>query len=240
MGRIRSIKPEFVQSESMGRVSREGRLLFILLWTVADDSGRTRAASRMLASLLYPYDDDAPSKIGIWLTELEAEGCIDRYSIDGSTYLQIRNWCKHQKIDKPSASKIPPFDESSRILANPRESSTTDQDQDLDQERDLGSGKDHRARREASAKPDDLTDEVWTDWVKHRKAIKAPVTKTVLDQFRKEAAKAGITLSAALVEAMARGWRGFKADWVKGKTNNHQTDFGAVDYHQGVSDDGRF
>jgi hypothetical protein len=116
MGRIRTIKPEFPQSESMGRVSREARLLFILLWTIADDSGRTRASSRMLASLLYPYDDDAKDLVPAWLDELEAEGCIRRYQVDGQSYLDIPNWLNHQKIDKPSKSKFPEFDESSRVF----------------------------------------------------------------------------------------------------------------------------
>ncbi len=46
MARIRSIKPEFPQSESMGNVSRDARLTFIQLWTLADDSGRLRGSSR--------------------------------------------------------------------------------------------------------------------------------------------------------------------------------------------------
>lgn len=124
MGRIRTIKPEFPQSESMGRISREARLCFILLWTLVDDSGRTRASSRMLASLLYPYDDDAPKLLPKWLAELEKEECLDRYEVEGNSYLEIRKWKNHQKIDKPSQSKIPAFDESSRILA---EDSATDQ-----------------------------------------------------------------------------------------------------------------
>jgi hypothetical protein len=33
---------------------------------------------------------------------------------------------KHQKIDRPSDSRLPAFDESSRILASPREPSSTD------------------------------------------------------------------------------------------------------------------
>ena len=127
MPRIRTIKPEFPQSESMGRVSRDARLLFIQIWTLCDDSGRTRAASRMLASLLYPYDDDAPSLISGWLAELEREGCLITYTADGNSYLQVCNWLIHQKIDKPSKSKIPEFVESSRILANPRERSSEDQ-----------------------------------------------------------------------------------------------------------------
>jgi hypothetical protein len=133
MARIRTIKPEFPQSESIGRVSRDARLLFIQLWTICDDSGRARADSRMLASLLYPYDQDEESAVRTsrkdidgWLGELETQECLIRYSVDGNTYLQVCNWLNHQKIDKPSASKIPPFDESSRILANPREHSAAE------------------------------------------------------------------------------------------------------------------
>lgn len=118
MARIRTIKPEFPQSESIGRLSRDARLLFVQLWTLADDAGRTRAASRLLASLLYPYDDDAPSLLDEWLTELEREGCILRYAVEGTAYLQIRNWEKHQKIDRPTPSRLPGFDESSRGLAS--------------------------------------------------------------------------------------------------------------------------
>lgn len=97
----------------MGRVSRDARLLFVMLWPICDDYGRTRAASRMLASLLFPYDDDAPGLIDGWLDELEREGCIRRYVVDGSTFLEVCNWLFHQKIDKPSRPQFPGFDEGS-------------------------------------------------------------------------------------------------------------------------------
>lgn len=118
--RIRSIKPEFWTSESMGRVSREARLFFVGLWSLADDSGRTRAASRMLASLLYPYDDDARAHVDDWLAELEREQCIRRYEVGGNHYLEVCNWLSHQKIDRPSPSKLPAPPEA---LASPREPS---------------------------------------------------------------------------------------------------------------------
>lgn len=127
MARIRTIKPETPQSASMGRLRRESRLCFILLWTLADDAGRLRGDSRMLASLLYPYDDDAKDHIEGWLADLVKEKCIQRYEVDGDHYIEIRNWLTHQKIDKPSKSKIPPPPEPSRTLANPRECSSGDQ-----------------------------------------------------------------------------------------------------------------
>jgi len=118
--RIRTIKPEFWESESLGRVSREARLLFIGLFSCCDDSGRTRASSRLLASRLYPYDEDAGRLLDGWLKELEAQGCIRRYAVDGDSYLDIPKWLSHQKIDKPSNSKLPEFSEGS---PKPREDS---------------------------------------------------------------------------------------------------------------------
>jgi hypothetical protein len=126
MGRIRTIKPEFPQSESIGKLSRDARLLFIQLWTIVDDEGRARAASRMLASILYPYDDDASKLIDGWLDELESRRLIRRYEVDGSQYLEIVKWLEHQKIDKPSKSRLPPFVEASRNLANDQECSSAD------------------------------------------------------------------------------------------------------------------
>jgi len=119
--RIRSIKPEFWQSENVGRVSREARLLFIGLWSLADDSGRTRAASRFLASVLFPYDEDAHKRVPGWLAELEGAGCIRLYEAGGSHYLDIPHWADHQRIDRPTASRLPEY---SRGLARAREGST--------------------------------------------------------------------------------------------------------------------
>lgn len=126
MARIRTIKPEFCLSESMGRVSRDAQLLYVKSWTIVDDAGRARGSSRMLASLLYPYDDQAPKLIDGWLEELEREGCVRRYEVDGDTYLDIPKWLKHQKIDKPSQSRLPAFEEGSPIVAKPREGSAPD------------------------------------------------------------------------------------------------------------------
>lgn len=127
MARIRTIKPEFQQSDSMCRISRDARLCFILLWPQADDTGRLRAHSRMLASVLFPVDDDAPMKIDDWLDELERAGSIRRYEVDGHRYIEIQNWQQHQKVDHPQPSKFPAPTENSRIFANGLEHSGEDQ-----------------------------------------------------------------------------------------------------------------
>lgn len=53
------------------------------------------------------------------------------------------------------------------------------------------------------------------DWLKLRKAQKAPVTETVLAGFISEADKAGMSLERVLSLCCLKGWRGFKAEWAK-------------------------
>jgi hypothetical protein len=60
---------------------------------------------------------------------------------------------------------------------------------------------------------------VWDDFQTLRRAKKAPLTSSALNRIDKEAGKAGILLEAALIECCARGWTGFKADWMKGNAD---------------------
>ena len=75
----------------------------------------------------------------------------------------------------------------------------------------------HKPKNNTVAPPDGVTDIVWQDWLTLRKAKKAAVTQTALNGIIKEAGKAGITLQAALETCCARGWTGFKAEWLKDK-----------------------
>jgi hypothetical protein len=59
-------------------LSHEARLLYLLLWTVADDAGQLPGEPRDLAGMLYPDDDDAQSHINSWIGELETTRFIRR------------------------------------------------------------------------------------------------------------------------------------------------------------------
>src|SRR5471030_577160 len=107
MARARMIKPHFMFSRSMRAVSRMARLTFIQLWLVADDAGRVLAHPSALASRLYPGDAEARLLLADWLTELEDQHCIERYTVDRMDYLRIINWRKHQKIYHPTPSRLP-------------------------------------------------------------------------------------------------------------------------------------
>ena len=107
MARLRTIRPNFAQSPVTGRVTREARLLFILLWPIADDAGRLRLDFEVLREQLFPFDADAAMLLPIWLDELEREGCIERYGIDDAEYLRIPQWKRLQTIDRPTRSRLP-------------------------------------------------------------------------------------------------------------------------------------
>jgi hypothetical protein len=108
MARIRTIHPDFARSPSMSRVSRDARLLFVLLWTLVDDEGRCQAALDDLTRVLYPSDSDVSMYLLSWLDELAREDCIERYTIDDVDYLRIVHWRRHQRIYHPTPSHLPP------------------------------------------------------------------------------------------------------------------------------------
>ena len=199
MPRIRTIKPEFPQSESMGRVSRDARLTFLELWTLADDEGRLRGNSRMLASLLFPYDDDAPGLIDKWLGELEREGCVIRYQIEKDSYIQICNWLIHQKIDHPSKSKIPEF-------AKPREKSRTlavgsrIKDQGKDQGGDQPPA--------ADAAPEWFPKEDWEKFLEHRGPKFTDLAKGLAIKQLERWRDAGHDPGDILRTSVMNGWKG--------------------------------
>ena len=65
--------------------------------------------------------------------------------------------------------------------------------------------------------PEGVSQDVWDSFVQQRKKARAVITPTVVETIAKEAAKANWTLEEALAECAARGWRGFKAEWVTAK-----------------------
>lgn len=116
MARIRTVKPEMPGHPTIARLSRDARLLFVWLITDADDDGRFVAAPKRLAGQLFPLDDDVDAAmVAGWLDELVAQDLVELYQHDGGRFGQIRGWTDHQRISKPTPSRLP---------APPRESHT--------------------------------------------------------------------------------------------------------------------
>ena len=58
-----------------------------------------------------------------------------------------------------------------------------------------------------------VDEQIARDWLAVRKAKRAPMTDTALDELKLEAGKAGITVSEAVAICAKRSWQGFKASW---------------------------
>ncbi|MFF5456153.1 hypothetical protein ACFY40_33740 [Streptomyces sp. NPDC012950] len=109
MARIRTIKPEAFFSESLAEVRVEAERTFFGLLTQADDHGRHRDNAAIIAGLLWPLRAEHTSvHVEDDLHQLATAGLICRYTgCDGRRYLHVVKWSEHQKIDKPSQSRLP-------------------------------------------------------------------------------------------------------------------------------------
>lgn len=74
--------------------------------------------------------------------------------------------------------------------------------------------KEKNNKKEKIEKPEGVNEQVWIDFIQHRKRKKANITPTALKGIASQSLKAGWTLEEALIEIVSRGWVGFKADWV--------------------------
>lgn len=116
MARKRMIDPGIWQSEDFSKLSTLAKLVFIGLFSLADDEGRGRCNPVYLKSTLFPYEEGIRSAdIDKTLSEISSNMSVILYSCDGSNYYSLYNWDTWQKIDKPTPSKIPDFDEKNCI-----------------------------------------------------------------------------------------------------------------------------
>ena len=93
MARSRNIKPGFFLNEDLAETSFETRLLFAGLWTLADREGRLEDRPKKIKAAIFPYDQ---VNVDSMLDQLRIKGFISRYVIQGSRYIQINNWLRHQ------------------------------------------------------------------------------------------------------------------------------------------------
>ncbi|MBU6530966.1 hypothetical protein [Streptomyces mayonensis] len=109
MARIRTIKPEAFVSESLAAVSLTAERTFFGLLTQADDQGRHRDHAAIIAGQLWVLrPEHTPGAVEHDLAQLADAGLICRYKGPGDKrYLHIVTWRQHQKINRPSASRLP-------------------------------------------------------------------------------------------------------------------------------------
>jgi len=187
----------------------------------ADDEGRGRANIKLIKSAIFPYDDDLTiKKVSIMLTNLYKTESVDLYTVDGQDFYCLPNFLKHQKINRPVASKLP---EPPNLNVSQKSSNCSEDSHNFDedsQQFDEGSRPIEENRREVNIKekkaivrPVDAADpfidfgkedpelmQTLNDFVDMRKAMKKPITT---DRAKAEMVKRLRTISSK------------RDDWIK-------------------------
>ncbi|QMP84096.1 helix-turn-helix domain-containing protein [Streptomyces phage Alderaan] len=119
MARIRTIKPDFFTSLTIADLTIEQRLTFIGLWTHCDDQGRAVDDARLIKAALWPLDDRTAADVETDLAALSESSLIVRYTFTGKRYLAVSGWKEHQRINRPSASRLPAPDQGDSAPESP-------------------------------------------------------------------------------------------------------------------------
>lgn len=185
-------------------------VLLILAFRFNDETGQCNPSLQKIAEDCGISEKQARR----WLRELEQEGIISSTGNPGSTLNR-----KIKLPTLPSEGVLPNKGDLSPELVEhsharlvtppvngkaPLPQKGVKRDEEQKEERNI---------KRTASKPDDVSEKVWRDWLAHR--AEGSMTESAITSFREEARKAGISLEKSLIEAMVRGWKCFKADWVQ-------------------------
>lgn len=116
MARIRTIKPEFFSSKTVGRLPIPARYLLAGMFTEADDEGYLRDDVTLIRTRLLPRDDVTDEAVAEWLAAMIDVGMVqrmeaqERKSGKAVMVLRIVGFREHQVIQRPTRSAYEPTD----------------------------------------------------------------------------------------------------------------------------------
>ena len=115
MPRIRSLKPEHRQHRKLGPLDHVTYRLWVGMICEADDEGRLVADAEQLRVLIFGFRPEITA-----LTVEESLGLLAKarlirlYTAKSTRCVEFPSWKDHQRINRPTQSKLPPYKESQR------------------------------------------------------------------------------------------------------------------------------
>lgn len=215
MARARNIKPGFYRDASLVELPVETRLLFPGLWMLADRAGRLEDKPKQIKMEIYPADN---FDVDLLLNQLATAGLIVRYEANGTRYIQVRNFEKHQNPHRDEkASTIPaPCEHGASTVqarcnvgAAPADSLIPDS---LTPESNLAP----EQLAQVSAIPG-LDVESWRRWEQYRREIRKPIKPASLLAAQRQLAGYGEFQSQVVEQSIANGYQGLFE--LKGRVN---------------------
>jgi hypothetical protein len=98
MARIRSVHPGLFTDEAFVSLSMTARVLYIGIWTEADDHGIFEWKPLQFKMRLMPAD---PADIAALMEEMATCNCVKKFTSEGKSYGLVRNFCRYQRPKKP-------------------------------------------------------------------------------------------------------------------------------------------
>mgnify|MGYP003345689682 CR=1 FL=1 len=197
---------EFAHDHKLQMMSEANQRRFIMLLCLRCGNGDVTLQDAQIAfQLRISYDD--------WMVTKDV--FIAHEIIDSDN--NVLNWDKRQFLSDSSKERVARYRERHRNdKCNMSNVTVTAQDTDTDTDTEQNKKTIRAPRFDAVQHLVSLGvfEQVAKDYCQQRK--KKP-TLTALDGIARQAAKAGISLNKALEICCARGWEGFKADWIKDK-----------------------
>lgn len=193
MARARNLKPSFFTNDILAEIAPLGRILFQGLWCLADRAGRLEDRPKKIKAEVLPYDEcDADA----FLSELHEKGFILRYEMDGTRFIQVLAFTKHQNPHvKEAASSIPaPYEHSA----------CTVQEEKIPEQAGLIPDSPLPI---PSPAPPGVLDHVWDEWHKHR-GKQTPVSIQRQRNKLAELQVLGNDPNAVILQSIERGWTG--------------------------------
>lgn len=109
MPRIRTFKAELFIDEKVCECSVDARYCFLGLFPFVDDLGRRQYSPKRIKGEVFPCDEDITWQVvEALIQELAKVGLVELYEIGKQRYLRIPNFLRHQIINRPSHSSVPP------------------------------------------------------------------------------------------------------------------------------------
>jgi hypothetical protein len=118
MSRKRQLPPNIAEWPEFKNLSHDARLVYLLLYTKADDQGRVREDVGVLVFELFPGETGFGQKFEHCLREMEREQLIGRYDVKQVSCLVLSRWHDTQKIAHPTRSKLPPPPETRALFCD--------------------------------------------------------------------------------------------------------------------------
>lgn len=222
MARIRTIKPEFWQDEDLAETSEPTRLLAIGLLNCSDDEGYFNANYKLLEASIFPLTDPSMS-VHECLKQLCEIGYVKLYkcSKGRKTYGQVVNFMKHQKVNRPTPSKIRADVNFTEPSLSPHEPLTGGKERKgTGKGKEQGKDKDTAFNFKKSFLNLGVQEEILNDWLLVRKKKKSSNTQTAFNSLMKEIEKSNLSTNEAIRISAENSWAGFKNEWV---VNNNQS-----------------